>query len=212
MKNSSEISAQLAEPFPVNQVHWRVGNTSGNRGKVLAYIDARDVMDRLDAVVGPQGWSDTYSETPTGRILCSLTVFYPEEDRYVTKTDGAGSTGFEGEKGGISDAFKRAAVKFGIGRYLYGIDTGWIDLDVREANGKTYKNIPKSFDGSRYLPGPKPPTISDKQLADLEAKIDEVSADRVKFLEYFGVHKLSEMPAEKYHTAISKLEKKANAT
>lgn len=149
---------KLSEPFHPKKIHWRIGATNAKKlgvkpweatkGIPLAYIDARDVMDRLDGIVGPENWQDSYTETASGRVICSLTVYFPEYDRYVTKSDGAGDTGTEGEKGAISDAFKRAAVKFGIGRYLYGVNTGWIDLN----NGK----IPNNWDGSKFLPTYKP--------------------------------------------------------
>jgi len=148
----------LSEPFHPKRVHWRIGSTNAKQlgckpweatqGMPLAYIDARDVMERLDSVIGNENWSDKYMETHSGRVICSLTLYFEELDRYVTKSDGAGSTGTEGEKGAISDAFKRAAVKFGVGRYLYSVNSGWIDLH----NGK----IPKNWDGSKFLPTYKP--------------------------------------------------------
>ena len=52
-----------------------------------------------------------------GRTVCELSLKI--NGVWITKTDGAGDTNIEGEKGGLSDAFKRAAVKFGVGRYLY---------------------------------------------------------------------------------------------
>jgi len=144
----NDLFEKLAAPFPADQVHWRVGATKGNRGMVLAYIDARNVMDRLDSVVTPESWSDNYEETASGRVICRLSVYFPQSEEWVTKSDGAGSTGTEGEKGAISDAFKRAAVKWGIGRYLYSIDSPWIELDQG-------KYIPRDFDGSKYLNVPK---------------------------------------------------------
>lgn len=145
-----EIFLELAEPFHPKRVHWRVGKTfDGGRGLLLAYLDARDVMERLDQVVGPQNWSDEYEETPSGRVICSLTLTFVEDGRQVMKSDGAGSTGFEGEKGAISDAFKRAAVKFGIGRYLYSVKAPIVDLDQG-------KYVPKNFDGSNHLPAYRP--------------------------------------------------------
>ena len=50
-------------------------------------------------------------------MICKLSVRISGE--WVTKCDGADDTNIEGAKGGISDAFKRAAVKFGIFRYAY---------------------------------------------------------------------------------------------
>ena len=82
----------------------------------LAYIDARDVANRLDEVVGIENWQDRYEEV-SGRLMCYLSIRV--EGEWITKADGAGDTNIEGEKGGISDALKRAAQKFGVGRYLY---------------------------------------------------------------------------------------------
>ena len=107
-----DIQAKLKAPFEVRQLSWR----QGGGGRELAYINARDVMKRLDDVVGTENWQDRYEECH-GRIICYLSIRVDGE--WVTKCDGAGDTSIEGEKGGMSDAFKRAAVKFGIGRYLY---------------------------------------------------------------------------------------------
>ena len=130
------IFDKLAEPFPLETTHWRVGHTTKDKkkGVALAYIDARDVMDRLDLVVGPENWRDEYFETPK-RVFCTLYINHWKLG-WLGKTDGAGDTSFEGEKGGISDAFKRAAVRWGIGRYLYSLSAPWIALDARG-------NIPK---------------------------------------------------------------------
>lgn len=124
------IENELKKPFPEGAIHWRIGarNKDKTKGLPLAYIDARDVMDRLDFVFGPFRWSDKYFETTHGRVICELTVYFGDGSK-VMKSDGAGDTGTEGEKGAISDALKRAAVKFGIGRYLYGLGGQWVDLD-----------------------------------------------------------------------------------
>jgi hypothetical protein len=53
----------------------------------------------------------------------------------VVKSNGAGDTDVEGPKGALSDAFKRAAVLWGIGRYLYSLDSPWVAL---EARGRSY--------------------------------------------------------------------------
>lgn len=120
---------RLLMPFPENKVHWRVGATTKDKksGLPLAYIDARDVMTRLDEVFGIGKWQDEYKETATGRIICELSCYI--DSMWIKKSDGAGDTGTEGEKGAISDAFKRAAVKFGIGRYLYSVKMGFIPID-----------------------------------------------------------------------------------
>ena len=117
----------LSAPFAPDYVEWRLGRKGkGNRGMALAYIDARAVMDRLDKVVGPANWGATYSHAET-KTICELSIYC--NDQWVTKANGAGDTDYEGEKGACSDAFKRAAVLWGIGRYLYDLDTPWVELD-----------------------------------------------------------------------------------
>ena len=111
-KTAEQISYDLKMPWPTNEVKSR----QGPGGKQLSYIDARQVMHRLDKVVGPENWSDDYKSID-GKTCCTLSLYI--DGRWIAKSDGAGDTSIEGEKGGFSDSFKRAAVKWGIGRYLY---------------------------------------------------------------------------------------------
>jgi hypothetical protein len=124
---SAEIIKKLAAPFEPHKVHWRVGSTTKDksRGLALCYLNARDVMDRLDEAIGSENWQDAY-EIHGARVICKLSLRIGGE--WVAKSDGAGDTVVEAEKGSISDAFKRAAVKWGIGRYLYNVAGPWVAL------------------------------------------------------------------------------------
>ena len=119
---------ELSKPFRADQIHWRVGARTRDKSKgiALAYLDARDVMDRLDEVAGQGNWQSRVTETNSGRILCELSINVDGE--WITKTDGAGDTQVEGEKGAISDALKRSAVLWGVGRYLYRLPNVWCRL------------------------------------------------------------------------------------
>ena len=132
--------ASLHEPFDPAKISWRLGAVDkvGHKGLALAYIDARDVMERLDKVCGPENWSDEYTETAKGRVICTIRIKLGDD--WVGKTDGAGDTDVEADKGAISDAFKRAAVKWGVGRYLYNLDSAWVRA---EQKGRSWV-IPKS--------------------------------------------------------------------
>lgn len=134
----------LAAPFPAEYVEWRIGATNQKwrkdgeplKGTPLCYIDARCVMDRLDTVCGPDGWQCNYSAGINSSIVCNLGVRMPPAHgspygEWLWKADGAGATDMEGEKGMLSDALKRAAVRWGIGRYLYEIKAPRIDLEQR---------------------------------------------------------------------------------
>lgn len=128
---------KLAAEFPRGAISWRAQSltNSGDKAMALAYIDARDVMERLDAVCGPGNWQDRY-EFAGPKTICYLSINV--DGQWVTKADGAGDTAVEAEKGAISDAFKRAAVKWGIGRYLYALDAPWVPCESYERSGKKH--------------------------------------------------------------------------
>jgi len=150
--SNEELLAELEVPFPVDQVLWRVTNTANNRtrGQVVPYADPRAYTDRLNALVGPQGWTRSYetvtmnnitrtkrnAEIVTGKILvtCKVTI------------DGLGTHSGTGEEWADEDnamtsaeaqAFKRACSCFGLGRYFYDFDAPWVDIDDKSRPKKT---------------------------------------------------------------------------
>ena len=158
-KSEVSIFDSLARPFPGFSVRWRIGRKSkkGDKAMPLAYIDARDVMDRLDGVVGPQNWQSRYTETTSGRVICELSILVNGE--WITKSDGAGDTQVEREKGASSDAFKRAAVHWGIGRYLYSMDAPWLAID--QWGGFTKESLARLNKIAGAAAGMKQPTKSE---------------------------------------------------
>jgi len=128
---SNEIYERLKAPFDPKVIHWRIGATTGakDKGIALAYLNARDVMKRLDDVLGFENWQCKYPFSG----CCELSVRVGGE--WITKSNVAGETQVEGEKGQASDAFKRAAVLFGIGRYLYYLPNTWHPI---KAQGRSY--------------------------------------------------------------------------
>jgi hypothetical protein len=128
---------KLKAPFPPESISWRVGSTNGEKtkGLALAYVDARDVMERLDTICGPAGWQCKYSHA-NGKTVCDILIKCGDE--WISKADGAGDSDVEAEKGALSDAFKRAAVRWGIARYLYEdkFKNVWVEI---EPAGRSYK-------------------------------------------------------------------------
>lgn len=125
----------LSSEFGRDQVRFKPGSTA-KRGdepiaRAMAYIDARTVMDRLDQVLGPEGWSCTYTIGEKGLMVCNMGIRVNGE--WIYKADGAGPSDFEAEKGACSGAFKRAAVRWGIGRYLYDLPSPWVACKVRQS-------------------------------------------------------------------------------
>lgn len=126
-----ELSLQqkLECPLPPSRVSWRIGQKSGDRkkAKLLAYIDARDVMDVLTRAAGFENWQCRYTLADNGLLVCEIGLRVGGE--WIWRANGAGDTQVEAEKGKCSDAFKRAAVVWGVGRYLYDLDSPWVEID-----------------------------------------------------------------------------------
>lgn len=137
---AQDLFDALSAPFPTESIDWRVGATSADKSKgiALAYIDARTVMDRLDSVCGLDGWKNADEWRPDGSIDCHLSIRMPGGE-WITKCGGAGATDMEGQKGARSDALKRAAVLFGVGRYLYGMESPWVEIVPA---GKSFRIAP----------------------------------------------------------------------
>jgi hypothetical protein len=204
------VYEQLAAPFAT--AHWRAQTlkADGTSALALAYIDARDVMERLDSVLGPENWQDRYAETPKGRLICTLALRIGGE--WIEKQDGAGETDVEGDKGAISDSLKRAAVKWGIGRYLYALPATWAECESYERNGKkqwkgwTPQGLRKltAISGTA---GPAPKavpaaeldgdTISDDERDVIQTLASQAGVTLKKICESYGVASLKAIPASK---------------
>jgi len=143
----TEQFKRLAEPFREDEIEWRVQQSGkGSKGiwaKVLAYVSARAIMDRLDEVVGPENWQDEYAPGPGGGVLCRLSLYFGDGN-WICKQDVAENSDIEPIKGGVSGAFKRAAVKWGIGRYLYNLEEGWAIV------GEHGKHFAKTKEGENF--------------------------------------------------------------
>lgn len=131
---ADEVAAGLAAPFDPAEVKWKPQSVSGSRALVIAFIDARLVQDRLDDVLGVMNWQDNYECLPDGSVVCRLKIRIGDD--WITKEDvgGMSEQPDEGDrrKAAFSDALKRAAVKFGIGRYLYRLKAQWMDYDPQK--------------------------------------------------------------------------------
>ena len=128
MKTALQIYDELSQPFANEEIDWRIGSTNQDKSKgmALAYLDARCVMDRLDSVCGPGNWQCNYLFGSGTSTVCNLGILM--DGSWIWKADGAGATDVEGEKGALSDALKRAAVRFGVGRYLYELKSPWVAI------------------------------------------------------------------------------------
>jgi hypothetical protein len=145
MTDAQTIFDELSAPFPADYIDWRIGSTNKEKtkGLPLCYIDARAAMDRLDTIVGPANWQCQYTQAGT-IMICAIGIKFGSE--WVWKQDGAGATDFEGEKGAMSDAFKRAAVRWGVGRYLYDIKAPWVEIEGQRIPPAARKNLDEVYE------------------------------------------------------------------
>jgi hypothetical protein len=151
MTQYRDLFTALAAPFAAGEV-----KTRPQGGRQLSYVTARTIMNRLDEVLGPENWWDDYVPNGTS-VICRLTVRLPDGST-VTKVDAGGEAGMadagDNDKSGFSDAFKRTAVKFGVGRYLY--RDGVATLTSSEPAPPAVAQIPAASAAPKALEGPAP--------------------------------------------------------
>jgi hypothetical protein len=143
MTDLQKAMQELQKPFHAHDIEWRVQRvvktTKGNKAVVLAYVTNRAIQNRLDEVFGIGNWRNEFKEWRETGVLCGISVKINGE--WVTKWDGAEETQIEAVKGGFSGSMKRAAVQWGIGRYLYNLEETWVDIKER---GEHYINDKKT--------------------------------------------------------------------
>jgi len=143
---------RLTAVFTLDEVKFKPQSVKGNRALAVAYIDSRTIQERLDDVLGPEGWEDAYEVCEGGSVKCRLRLKL--NGQWVSKED-VGSPSEQSDAGdrlkaAFSDALKRAAVKFGIGRYLYRLPLVWCDYDIAR---KQFTNRPQLPDWAKPKPG-----------------------------------------------------------
>jgi hypothetical protein len=153
-----EALRRLREPFDIELLEWKPQVVSKEKDTAIAavYADTRAYSDRLNEVFGPDGWSESYdikfvnfsyTEEPWTKagepkqpavkkesckmvVTCTLTI-----GPYGSHSDvGEGEVPDDNvATSTCAQAFKRACVRFGLGRYLYDFPrSGWIPYDSKK--------------------------------------------------------------------------------
>lgn len=210
---------KLDEPFPENDIEWRVqqGGHSNNGNPwamVLAYVTNRAIMKRLDDVCGKAGWKNEYLPAPNGGLMCGISIKIGDE--WVTKWDGADNTQVEAVKGGMSGAMKRAAVQWGIGRYLYALEANFAQCSGQNNGGKKHydKNAKKAFWWQPpSLPEwalPKAELISSGQVEKLQEAISGKGYTVEQACGAFQIQSLSAIPADQFNCVMQSINNWSN--
>lgn len=160
-KSSEDIQKLLSDPFTEGDIEWRVQASGVKRGgspwvRVIPYITNRAIQQRLDDVFGVFGWENIFEEAKSNKgYLCGIKAMVG--DKSVTKWDGAEYTNIESMKGGLSGSMKRAAVQFGIGRYLYNLEDEFATCKTvasrwNISSGANYIHIKKGGVDAEWFP------------------------------------------------------------
>ena len=160
----------LKMPFDEIDYEWRYAHNaidyrdSVQRQLFLIYVTNRAIMNRLDECIGsglwkvdtiPQeykkprpNWDKTIGPKQSMMFTSTISIWNPDINQWISKSDGAEGTAFETIKGGFSASMKRAAVQWGIGRHLYSITDCFAITSSRKRDTilhKSYKNDDKEL-------------------------------------------------------------------
>lgn len=230
---SRTIMDQLRDPFHQDDIEWRVQSSGINQNNqpfalVIPYVQSRAVQQRFDDLFG-LNWQNEYKEGPQGGVLCGISVKH--EDEWITRWDGAENTKIESVKGGLSDSTKRAAVQFGVGRYLYKLDAVFavcstgrdyannITFQKMEWNNNTRKKekVGDPIFGSWDIPQlpawaiPKE-FIKLKQVRSIQKILEETGIDLDYFYEWLNISSIGRIKNDDYEHIMEKLEQKKQSS
>jgi hypothetical protein len=160
------IRERLSEPFDPSEIKWRVTATSTHqtnnspqkRGQLVAYADQRAYTDRLNEVFGEWGWTRSYDvqvaqnferrahgDNKRTAVAAKVVVVSTVTVHGLGSHTGVGEEWADDQNAATraeAQAFKRACACFGLGRYLYDLDTVWVDLDPYNRPVRT-PNLPE---------------------------------------------------------------------
>lgn len=149
MTNMESLQAE----FPFEQLGWKIIHTFESDGRFFAYVapfvDARAIQDRFDEVFGIDKWQVSYEKWGEKATKCTISVFLNE--RWISKEDGSEESDYSSVKGGFSNSLKRAAVLWGVGRYLYNVKPTKVELSTR-SNGPNSIYVSYQKKGYYFIP------------------------------------------------------------
>ncbi|HVX39866.1 MAG TPA: Rad52/Rad22 family DNA repair protein [Gemmatimonadaceae bacterium] len=130
----TDIWTQLSAPLPADVISWRQDGRPIQRdgkyfARFVAYIEANTVRERLDGVV-PGEWDLTLELLPalSGEDRDDAACSFKARLQILGVIREDVGTGRD-YKQAATDAFKRAAVRFGIAHELYGYEQNWVQVD-----------------------------------------------------------------------------------
>lgn len=190
MSNQLDLFSKLSAPFETDDIEWRVQQSGvAQTGRVWAmvipYITNRAIQSRLDSVFGPTGWKNEYkTDVVSGGVLCGISAYCPEKKEWITKWDGVEVTksnhnnDIDSIKTAMSNSMKRAAVHWGVGRYLYNLEATFAEC-YTDKTGKNRGKV-KGKNGQRdvYFTWNPPILPANARPSDVTEKNNDVINDQ----------------------------------
>lgn len=145
-KLTPDVAAKLRAPFNPEDISWKPQTVDykAKTALAVAYADPRAYVDRLNEVFGVGGWSDEYvftvtpfnkfikgkkaykdtpatedKQIPGNKAIVVATLSIPEFGVRISSTGDSDAADDNAATSAEAQAFKRAAMKLGLGRYLY---------------------------------------------------------------------------------------------
>jgi hypothetical protein len=197
---------ELSQPFPASVISWRAGSVTRDkkRAQALPYAEPRVYEDRLNTVC-PDLWSVSFRPWGDSRIICDLTI-----GGLTRSSTGEENEGFAPGTAAEAQAFKRACVKFGLGRYLYDLPVVWVDYDAEKGKLLEVPELPTQYNPREAKPkaeapreaaikGPAQPAQANTPPASVQEtpQRNTLSTDRAKAM-YRELEKLGVSRAESH--------------
>ncbi|EJV74063.1 hypothetical protein IIC_04665 [Bacillus cereus VD021] len=207
----TNIMESLQAEFPFEQLGWKITHAFENQGRFFAYVapfvDARAIQDRFDEVFGIDKWQVSYEKWGENATKCTISVFLNE--RWISKEDGSEESDYSSVKGGFSNSLKRAAVLWGVGRYIYNIKPCKVELTTR-SNGPNSIYVSYQKKGYYFTP----PTMlqlknkqgsSQKEQSNSQANLEFLIQEMQKLAKPLGITSKDVLRAYNYnHNAQAK--------
>ena len=163
---SYDINKLKFRPLHPEEIEIRVGTVSQSGASLLLYQDARCAMDILDETVGCGNWQRIHREIK-GNMYCAIGIWDENKKQWIWKWDCGVESNTEKEKGESSDAYKRSAVNWGIGRELYSAGHIFVKCPTKKKeNGRGYE-----LDDRYYFSDAKVSVIELNEFGDIERLI-----------------------------------------
>lgn len=130
-----------------SEIEVRVQSVKNGKATHLLYIDSRAVTNLLDETVGSMNWQSEFYEV-AGQTICRIGIWDKEKGCFIYKSDTGSESNIEGEKGKISDCYKRCLSRWGVTE-LYSAPRIQLDDDGYGNSGYSVSEI--NIDDARQI-------------------------------------------------------------